>query len=96
MREILGIGLVLFCIPLFLPSWKWLASYAAVFLLANAGLYAHHLYIISSDASYGSPGDALGILFFMFFFLCFLIGTTIKALYFFVQKYKKTSKHMQS
>ncbi len=96
MREILGIGLVLLCIPLFLPSWKSLASYAAVFLLANAGLYAHHLYIVKSDASYGSPGDALGTLFFMFFFLCFFIGTTIKTLYFLAQRHKKKSKQMQS
>ncbi|MGE8359558.1 hypothetical protein [Pseudomonas sp.] len=89
MREILGIGLVLFCIPLLVPSWKWLAICTAIFLFANIALYVHRLYVAHSGPSYGSPGEGLGILFLMFFALCFFTGAAIKALYFFLKNTKK-------
>lgn len=46
MHEILGIGLVLFCIPLILPSWKWIAGCTAAFFFLSVAVYVQHRYIV--------------------------------------------------
>ncbi len=47
MHEILGIGLVLFCIPLILPSWKWIAGCTAAFFFLSVAVYVQHRYIVA-------------------------------------------------
>ena len=86
MHEILGIGLVLFCIPLILPSWKWIAGCTAAFFFLSVAVYVQHRYIVFLDSSSGSSGEVLGIIFFILYFLCLSVGAAIKLIYFSIRK----------
>jgi hypothetical protein len=93
MHQIIAIAAALFMLPLLMPSLKWVIGCVATFTIICLAAYLQHYYSALSNPTQGSPGDGLGIIFSIFFILCFSGGTAAKLIYIFTRKHLNGSQH---
>lgn len=70
---ILG-SILLFSIPLFIPTWKWYWISSALIAIPLFTLWTQYFYSIYQPSYRDSPGEGLGLFIFGVPALCFLIG----------------------
>jgi hypothetical protein len=75
---VLAICLGLFLLPLLLPWWKWLAGSVVVFVAISIAIRLEHLYATSRPDYTGSPGEHIGLLFFVLLEISFALGLGLR------------------
>lgn len=78
MLFVAGLGLIPYAIPAMMPSWRWLLLVVIVLGGPLAAIWIQDT-IVTSDPDYkGSPGDALGLVFFLPIAFGFFIGVGVR------------------
>jgi hypothetical protein len=76
---LVAILLAALVLPLSVPNGRWLLGCAVFFLIGAVGLTAQHLYVVSNAPHRGGgAGEVIGIAFFAFVLVAFMLGATIK------------------
>jgi hypothetical protein len=70
--------LALFLLPLIMPWWKFFLGSTIMITAFFSTIWIQHCQIASQDNYTGSPGDGLGLVFFMFAMLLFIISIFVK------------------
>jgi hypothetical protein len=72
--------LALFLLPLIMPWWKFFLGSNIMITAFFSTIWIQHCQITSQDNYTGSPGDGLGLVFFMFAMLLFITSFFVRVI----------------
>lgn len=71
---LVALCIILFVIPLTIPTWKWFWISSGFIFSLFAFVWGQHYYLTSQPSHQGSPGEALGLYIVGLLSFAFLLG----------------------